>query len=513
MFLDRLIVINRELHMSPSNLVVTIIAKKNMSKIKLIILVTTSCLLLRTAFSQQTLPHTTFESVQLHEKYSDLFQYDLFSLYELQDGSFLLVTRYGNTNAGSYHFNSEGKFLKGNSNLLKTLKGQTFNETFIFGNRVIMLTSLIKDGQRIYTFWDITQADLPVKLSEVKSNEGGYYKLTQSPDQKKILFVEDGNGEAVIFNSTFEKEFETELFPASDHVKGQYNYLDAIAMDNNGNIALAIYLNRASSWLKQPVGSWILVGLEQGSSTPQVWNLAELCETTTYEWRNPKTITCLRNEKFIFTHNTSEKTRLIYLDCISGKIEENLVYDHQSLIPSNSPGSIDCILSVQPINESNIVALYSLRYPDIPSTNTSKPINGSTGTFLINLKSNEVISTHNMLPPCNNRVYYQKHLDMSDSNNNFTTVVGFANPSFMDHVKNHIPFNKDQLVQERKTDQETYLPYLAILDHKSEDITYFKCHKNPKVKFEKSLIFLSESGAPVVVEYDGKTTLTLHVHK
>jgi len=338
---------------------------------------------------------------------------------------------------------------------------------------------------------------------------------------QKLLFVEARNGKTVVFNSKFEKEFEKELFPASEHVKGHFNYLDAAAVDNHGNIALSIYLNQASSMFKQPVGSWILVGMGEGNSTPQVWNLAELCETKTYDWSKPKTISCLGDEKFIFTYNNSEKTRFINFDCINGKMENNLVFDNKALLTPNSPAAIDGILYVQPVNENIVAALYSMRYPDIPVTNTSGSITGSSSSVLINMKSNEVISTHDMLPPCNDRVYYKKHLDMAAGNNNFNLVVGFANPLFLEMVKSHTPFDNKQLIKERKTDQETYLPYFAIQDLKTGDVDYFRCYKNPQVKFEKSLIFLSENGSiflsengsPVVAEYDGKTTLTLHVHK
>ncbi len=476
----------------------------------LIIILSTTVFVLLEVSAQETLPHKTFQTVQLQN--SEYHSYHSTEMFELKNGNFLFVYYGLNKAVSTFLFDSNGNYLKGNAQILKGNKEIYSLKVFEVGDKVILLTHSNESKMSVAHLWDITEADkaeMIAEMSFIKSKDAVRASAVISPDGNWLAVIGPCFDKVVLLHNLKIHSERAFLEKADDRIVAQ-NILDNMAVDNEGNIALSIFFKEGITTFKSLSGSWAIIGLGAEDSKFRLFNVPEIFIGAKSFVKDVSSLSSTANGNFVFTYVDSGKLFVAIIDVPGDKIEVNLGIDCKKLIASSTGGFIERISAAELINSNTLALVYEQGYAP-KSAASGVVFAGSRGLVLVNINDEKIVSGGNMTP-LSGFDYMANYQLSKGSDGNYCIVTYFAHPDMVKFAQSDQIID-DKLIKKYKVGEKSneHLLYLVINDMKTNSNEYFKCYHDTKVKLDDKKLLLTNKGTAVVAEFNGKK-MTLHVH-
>jgi hypothetical protein len=459
--------------------------------------------------AQEVLPHKTFEKAVLggsHKAKDGLID----KVFELSDGGYILFKHFDIKRHCIYRYNSEGKITSSTVAFLADKKGHTFDFVFEFNNRVLVTTVYQEKKVLMLCFWDVTDGDFNKKVAELELLDGTpkLPLIRVSPEKNKMLVIHPAIQRLTVLNQNFEIEYNRDFLEKPTKNTALPNVMDNAIIEDDGYIALSLFIHEPVKAFNAPSGSWIFFGLNYLTNAHYVWNLAEVFQARSYS-RSLSSLFSFGGGRFGLTYTTSiypdEFFKFAMFDINEEDLKYNLSLDAVLAKNKIKTRRIGKVLAAKLLNPSTLAIVH------IPATFGLSPIaNGERSISILDLEKGTIKSTR-YLTLYSQDMYYTKYALTTMINSEHVLVGNFAHPGDLDHIRSGDLDGENQLYKGNDSTKDQK-PYLTIYNLKTGEFEFFSCYDDPATKFANKHMVFTESGRVVILEHVGNGTI-LHVHE
>ncbi len=486
----------------------------NMKFLKFIfisIIITASC---RLSFSQETPTHIKFDEIEIAEKKRGNYSYSSVAgyMFEQSNGNYLYVHTGDGTGAALFLFTSEGKLSKSLPNFLTSKANHKFCRAFEMDDKIVVVTSRqgVNDDFSTMHFWNVYGCEESVMLGEVKlpkTNMATSCEIVVSADANFILIVKPRIEGIVVLDSNFKTILDTELVPKEIKFLPSLSTIEGFAIDNDGNVAVAMCIKEPAKSLKGPIPSYVLAAFNAKDNAFRIWDLGQMFKLQIFDV-DATNIAAAGDGKFVVAYRGWGNVHFGLFDLNEMAELSNIEAANATVRPHADSEPFFKMIDARLTGANQITVIFS-------SVSSRMAYSYGTRAFAtIDYVKGEVLSSKPLLTPA-----YYRYVPIFDRLTNieppYVAGIGYATDDLLDKMKNntHLPpgpiKTNTKVSNQIKTGAD---PYLVVYDLSKGEYEFNKLFNLPEVEYEAKDFLFTNTGYPVMVVQEPKK-LSLYLNK